>query len=421
VTRRLRLRNAVLADGETADVVVESGTIAAVHVHPVHAPPPADEEHDLAGYVLLPAAAEPHAHLDKALLAERFPNPSGDLLAAVEAARRAYASMDEDDIRERATRAIGIAVAHGYTAIRTHVNCEPGIGTRGVRVLCALRDELAELVDLQVVAMLLGQITGPAGAEHRAILEDAVALGADVVGGAPELDEEPGAAVELLVDAAAGAGLPIDLHVDETTDAGAFALEVFADAVGRRGLGGRATASHCVSLGQQDGERARRTAAAAAAAGVAVVTLPQTNLWLQGRAEDVRVPRGLTAIRLLREAGALVAGGGDNWRDPFNPLGRIDPFETAQLLVAAAHLDAADAYTAVSAAPRAVMGLQRAAVSPGSTADLLAVRARSLGEAVAAADADRWVFRAGELVARTRTTREVDPLEWAARRRRRAE
>jgi cytosine deaminase len=170
-----------------------------------------------------------------------------------------------------------------------------------------------------------------------------------------------------------------------------------------------------VSLGQQDAERARRTAAAAAAAGIGVVTLPQTNLWLQGRGEDVRVPRGLTAIRLLRDAGAVVAGGGDNWRDPFNPLGRIDPFETVQLLVAAAHFDAADAYAAVSAAPRRLMGLPGVSVSPGSAADLLAVRARSLAEAVAAADADRWVFRGGELVARTRATREVDPLEWAAR------
>jgi cytosine deaminase len=61
------------------------------------------------------------------------------------------------------------------------------------------------------------------------------------------------------------------------------------------------------------------------------------------------------------------------------------------------------------------MGLPGVSVSPGSAADLLAVRARSLAEAVAAADADRWVFRGGELVARTRATREVDPLEWAAR------
>lgn len=408
----MRLRNATLLDGGVADVVIDGGHVVGLEAPGGGGP---EEEHDVEGYLLLPAAAEPHAHLDKALLAERYPNPSGDLQRAVEAARAAYASMDEDDIRSRATRAIATSVSHGYTAIRTHVNCEHGIGTRGARVLCELRDELADLVDLQVVAMLLGQITGPPGAEQRAILEEAVALGVDVVGGAPELDQRPDEAVGLLVDAAADAGLPVDLHLDETTDVGVFSLRAFAAAVARRDLGGRATASHCVSLGQQHADTARETACALAAAGIGVVTLPQTNLWLQGRNEDVRVPRGLTAIRLLCDAGVPVAGGGDNCRDMFNPLGRIDPFEAAELLVAAAHFSAAEAYAAVSTTARRVLGLSPVAVAAGSAADLLAVRASSIGEAVAAASADRWVFRGGELVSRSRVIADVDPFERAVR------
>jgi cytosine deaminase len=194
-----------------------------------------------------------------------------------------------------------------------------------------------------------------------------------------------------------------------------FTLQTFAEEVARHGLSGRATASHCVSLGQQDPARAQRTARALADAGVAVVTLPQTNLWLQGRSHSTRVPRGLTAIGPLREAGVTVAGGGDNWRDPFNPLSRIDPFETAALLVAAAHYSPPDAYAAVSASPRRLMGLPPVEVVVGSPADLLAIRAADVVDAVAAASPDRWVFRSGELVARTRTIDEVDPLEWLAR------
>ena len=65
--------------------------------------------------------------------------------------------------------------------------------------------------------------------------------------------------------------------------------------------------------------------------------LPQTNLFLQGRDHPVAMPRGLTAIAALREAGALVAAGADNVQDPFNLVGRSDPLETAALLVMAGH------------------------------------------------------------------------------------
>ena len=169
---------------------------------------------------------------------------------------------------------------------------------------------------------------------------------------------------------AAEAGLQIDLHLDETTDARMFTLELYAAEVERHGLSGRATRPDCVSLGQQARAKAERAVAALARAGIGVVTLPQTNLWLQSRGEVTRVRRGLTAISLLLEAGVVVAGGGDNWRDPFNPLGRIDPLETAALLVAAAHLSPEAAYAAVSARARRVLGLPRIAVEEGSPADL---------------------------------------------------
>ena len=75
-----------------------------------------------------------------------------------------------------------------------------------------------------------------------------------------------------------------------------------------------------------------------AAAGIAVVALPATNLYLQGREHQQAMPRGVTAVRALREAGVVVAAGADNLQDPFNPLGRACPFETAALMVLTAHL-----------------------------------------------------------------------------------
>lgn len=395
----------LLERSHQGDVLIEDGRIVAVGAQAVS---DTADRLDLSGYVLLPSAVEPHAHLDKALLARRAPNPGGDLPGAITAIRAAYATMDDADLDRRATEALTIAATNGYTAVRTHADCERGIGIRAIRVLAALRERAAGLVDLQVVALAGFPVAGAAGRHHRRILGEAIKEGADVIGGAPALDPNPRAAVRELVQAAADAGLPLDLHVDETTDAGVLTLRQLAEEVGRAGLGGHATASHCVSLGQQDPAVSREVARALADAGVAVVTLPQTNLYLQGRDTPTRVPRGLTAVSALREAGVTVAGGGDNWRDPFNPLGRIDPFETAALLVAAAHLPVAEAYQAVSDAGRAVLGLPAVSLTPGSPADLVAIRAASLDEAVAGGCQDRIVLRGG-VIARTRVVPEITP------------
>jgi cytosine/creatinine deaminase len=228
------LRNATLCSGQLADVLLQAGHIAAMGPAASSRPgATAAQCHDLTGYLLLPSAVEPHAHLDKAMLGDRYPNEPGDLLGAIRATRRAYPSMQEPDILHRARAALMTAVAHGYTAVRTHATCEAGIGTRALRALCTLRDECVALADLQVAAMIGMPLTGRDGAEQRALLDEVVSLGADLVGGAPALDGRPAGALPMLTAAAADAGLPVDLHIDETTDAGMQTLRTFVDEVGR--------------------------------------------------------------------------------------------------------------------------------------------------------------------------------------------
>ena len=404
------MRGATLADGAVKSILISDEHVDAVGADAERlARQAAVPELDLAGFLLLPAAAEPHAHLDKALLSERVPIRAGDLRGAIEAVRNAYASMTSEDVANRARLALRIAVTHGFTAVRTHVDCEEGIDTAAVTALVQLRDAVGETLDLQVMAMAGHPLTGRSGARNRRLLVAALAAGADGVGGAPALDDDPAGAVDELVRSAADAGIPIDLHLDETLDPGSLTIARFIERVERHGLAGRATASHCVSLGQLDAGAARVIAERLAGSGIGVVTLPQTNLYLQGRDAPTRVPRALTAIAALRAAGVVVAGGGDNWRDPFNPVARIDPLETASLLVTAGHLSVPDAYAAVSTIARQVMGLPDAGLRPGSVADLLAVRAPSLGDAIAQAGEDRLVFRRGRVISRTHVESDAVP------------
>jgi cytosine deaminase len=258
-------------------------------------------------------------------------------------------------------------------------------------------------MDIQVVALSY-PLAGPAGAENRALVRAALELGVDVVGGAPHIDTDPAGHIEVCLGLADEFERPVDLHMDEhlrpSVDLEDM-VRLMAD-----GFPQPVTASHCTSLGMQSAEVQDRLAGEVAAAGIAVVTCPATNLHLLGRGVRTATPRGLTALQALLRAGVLVAGGGDNVQDFFHPLGCGDPLQTAALLVLAGQLDVHTAYRLVSENARAMMGLPGAGVAPGAPADLVAVAAGSLQEALSTTTEDRVVFRAGRVVSRTSVVRQ---------------
>jgi cytosine deaminase len=393
------LRNGRVPGGTLVDVVIEDGHVRAV-VDAGTAPAGATTVHDLHGLLLVAACAEPHAHLDKAFTADDVPNPAGDLGGAIAAWGAHRAGLTVDEIAGRAARAVRAGVANGVTAFRTHVDLGSDTGLRSVEALVRVRDELCALAHLEIVPLVSPDL-GQRPAERDALVREALAIGADLVGGAPYIEDQPWRSIDALVALAVEHGAGVDLHIDETLDPSVLTLRHVIRAVDEAKLHGRAAASHCVSLGMQPESVQAELAEACAAAGVAVVTLPQTNLYLQAREVRTAPPRGLTAIAALRAAGVTVAGGGDNIQDPFNIVGRADPLETASLLVTAGHLAADDAFALVSSQARRLMGLDPAGLEPGAVADLLAIDAPSVRAAVASAPATRLVFRAGRLVART--------------------
>lgn len=371
-------------------MVLSGGHIAAL-APPGSAPDPLDElSVDLEGFLLLPALAEPHAHVDKARSWDLANPPACDLEGAIEAWRSFASSQDRHAIYCRARQEVLALVANGATAIRSHVDLFDGPDPlRGVEALAALRAELADLVDIQLVAL------GRPGAS-RQVVDGALAAGVDLVGGAPHLAPEPLVEMDRLFDVAEAAGVGLDLHTDERLDG---PLTAAALARRARRYGKPVTASHCCRLGTLDENQLMTVVGELADAGVGVVSLPATNLYLQGRGHQRPTPRGLTALRPLLDAGVTVAAGGDNVRDPFNPMGRSDPLETASLLVTAGQLRPEEAAGAVGDQARLLLGLPAVRIEPGAPAELLAIRVASLTEAVAVAPPDRRVIHRGRLVA----------------------
>ncbi|MBC8194787.1 MAG: amidohydrolase family protein [Acidimicrobiia bacterium] len=396
----LVLRNARLADGRLVDVSVVNGLISAVH--DAGDRPDGDlPGHDLGGWLLLPAMVEPHAHLDKALTAERVHNVTGDLHGAIEAWISASSAgrFSFEDTSQRASTAMELLLVHGVTAVRTHVNV--GAGTQNLEAVMDARSHMAGLMDVQIVALTGNPMTGPEGAANRASLDAAIEAGADLVGGCPHLDPDGPGLISHALTVAAEAGVGVDLHVDETLDPAVLTLRDLARQVIDSGFQNSVSAGHCVTLGMQSPHVQAEVSALVAEAGIPIFPLPQTNLFLQGRDHPSATPRGLTAVAALQKAGVLVAAGADNVQDPFNLVGRSDPLETAALMVMASHQSPESSYSMVSTNARRALGLPESLIQVGDVADLVAIDATSIRAAIADAPMSRRTFRRGALVAST--------------------
>lgn len=354
--------------------------------------------HDLSNHIIFPGFAEPHAHLDKAFLADRVENPAGDLLGAINGLEAVRDSITFDDIVQRAVMAAQLMSRNGVTCVRTHADTTESGGLTSVHALLEAKRLCASFIDIQVAMLLSWPVTGIESAQNRALALEAIAAGVDVVGGCPHLDSDPKGAVEYFLRLALEHNLPLDLHADENLRSTSDDLDYLARLVASDNISHPLTASHCVSLSIQDETTIHKTAERVAAARINVVALPHTNLFLQGRDVPTSTPRGITPVSILRTAGVNVAAGADNIQDPFNPMGRADPLETASLMVMAAHQLPADAIQMVTSNSARVIHNHSNQVEIGAIANLVAVPAITVREAIAMGPPDRFVVYGGVVI-----------------------
>lgn len=400
---RTVLRGGIVPGSGPCDIVIEMGTI--VSIVPTTADGTtsepteqgADHEVDLDGRLVLPGLVEPHAHLDKAYLSDAIDNETGDLIGAIRALESHRRSITVEDIATRAERAVRRMASFGVTRIRTHVDTTLAGGLAPLLGVVEARRRCADLVDIEIAALLDWPLTGREASARESLAREAIAAGADVIGGCPHLDDDPVAAVHRLVDIALDLAVPLDLHADENLRPDSDDLGVLARRILDDGLRLTANASHCVSLSAKEPSVQRRIADDVAAAGVTVTVLPQTNLFLQGRGLDSSSPRAIAPVEVLRTAGVVVGAGGDNLQDPFNPLGTGDPLETAALCVWAAHVPVDDAIDLVTVGASICTGRSHA-IRVGESADLVALRTTSVRTAIAERSTDRLVIRRGVVI-----------------------
>jgi cytosine deaminase len=391
-----RLSTVVHPEKGIVDIDVANGVIAAVN--PSGSTTVEHQSYDLTGHVIVPSFVEPHAHLDKAFLADRVNNPEGDLLGAIRGLEAVRETITFDDIVERAVTAAQLMSRNGVTSVRTHADTTEGGGLTSVLALLEAKRLCASFIDVQVAMLLSWPVTGAEGARNRSLALEAIAAGVNVVGGCPHLDSDPKGSVEYFLQLALNHNLPLDLHADENLRASSQDLDYLARLVNADNIKHPISASHCVSLSIQDESIVRQTADRVAQANINITALPHTNLFLQGREQTTAIPRAIAPVSLLRRAGVNVAAGADNVQDPFNPMGRADPLETAALMVMASHQLPQDAMQMITSCASKVVHNHTTSVEVGQPANLVALPATNLREAIAMGPPDRFVVYGGVVI-----------------------
>ncbi|WP_399680096.1 amidohydrolase family protein [Xenophilus sp.] len=400
----LLVTRATLPDGRTdMSIAVQDGRIVDVAEG---SSAPAHQTLDAQGLLVSPPFCDPHFHMD-ATLSHGLPrvNRSGTLLEGIALWGELKPLLTAEALIERALAYCDWAVAKGLLAIRSHVDTsDPRL--LAVDALLEVQRRVAPYLDLQLVAFPQdGVLRAPGGVEN---LKRALDKGVHVVGGIPHFERtmaEGAESVRILCEIAAGRGLPVDMHCDESDDPLSRHIETLAFEAQRLGLQGRVTGSHCTSMHSMDNYYASKLLPLIAESGVSVIANPLINITLQGRHDSYPKRRGMTRVPELMDSGVNVAFGHDCVMDPWYGLGSGDMLEVAHMGVHVAQMTSQagirQCFEAVTTNAAKLMHLQGYGLAPGCDASFVLLQARDPVEAIRLRAARLKVFRRGQLLAET--------------------
>src|SRR5215467_11749644 len=399
----LLLRNCRLPDGRLADLGTRAGIIAEIGVL---AGRPARRIIDCGGRVLTPGLVDSHIHLDKALISDRAPSIEGTVAEAIRVSAAAKRNFTVEDIRARARRVLDAAVRAGTTAMRSHVEIDPIVELKGLEALSSLKREYAPAIDLQLCAFAQEGILRSPGTER--LLARALAGGADLIGGCPYNDTDAHAQIDIVFRLAQEYDVDVDFHIDFFDEPEHLDILYVAEQTVRFGWQGRVAAGHASELAALEPARFEQVAAVLKDAGIGVIVLPATDLYLMGR-KDARNPRrGLAPARRLLAAGVTVAAATNNVLNAFTPTGTADLALMGYLVTAAAHMgtdrDVADVLAMLTEHPARLLRLPDYGLFVGARADLVLWDTERPNEVVTTMAPRRLVVKAGRLSIRHERT-----------------
>ncbi|WP_318435681.1 cytosine deaminase [Photobacterium leiognathi] len=287
---------------------------------------------DAAGGLVVTPFCEPHIHLDTTQTAgEPSWNISGTLFEGIERWAERKQLLSIEDVKTRAKQTLKWQIANGVQHVRTHVDVsDPTL--IALKAMLEVREEMKPWVDIQIVAFPQeGILSYPNGKE---LLEEAVQLGADVIGAIPHFEFTREYGVESLhyvFELARKYDRLIDVHCDEIDDEQSRFVETVAALAHKYNMGEKVTASHTTAMGSYNGAYASRLFRLLRMSGINFVANPLVNIHLQGRFDDYPKRRGVTRVKEMLGAEVNVCFGHDDVFDPWYPLGTANMLQVLHM------------------------------------------------------------------------------------------
>ena len=384
----LVIRNVRPMGGETTSVTIREGRIAGYGQEVEDGA----EALDGGGAILIPGLVEAHTHMDKTLLGMGwYRNEVGPrLIDKIENERMQRRVLGIDPARQSARQAV-LAASLGTTHIRTHVDVDTEVGVAGIEGVLETRERYRDFIDIELVAFpQSGMLIRPGTVE---LMERALQLGAQVVGGLDPsaIDRDPKGHLDVVFGLAERYGVPVDIHLHEPAELGAFSMELIVERTKALGLQGKVTISHAFCLGMTDQDYVAALIDALAEARIHILTTAPAS-------------RPAPAIKRLVEAGIVVAAGSDGVRDTWGPYNNPDMLERAFLVGLRNNLrrddEVALALDTCTHGGARMMGLEDYGLQPGSRADLVLLDGETLAEAVVSRRPRKVVLKGGKVIAR---------------------
>ncbi|MBN9244337.1 MAG: amidohydrolase family protein [Mesorhizobium sp.] len=385
----LLLRNVRPMAGAPCDILVRNGKIAGLGRFE---PEPGMAVEDGGGAIAIPGLIDAHTHLDKTTwgMPWHVNNRAAVLRGRIDFEREHRTEIGIDPHRQSMRHAIGLA-AHGASHIRSHVDIDTTHGLSIVEGVWMTREKLKGIIDIEIVAFpQSGVMVMPGTVE---LLDEALRQGCEVLGGIDPcgIDRDPKGQLDALFALAVKHGRPIDIHLHEVGDLGAFTMELMFERIRANGMQGKVAISHAFALGMNDYLRVGRLIEELAALDVAILTTG---------APSATVP----SIMRLKEAGIRVGGGCDGIRDTWGPWGQPDMLDRAKVIGMKNGLrsdnDLAHLLSVVSQGGADVMRIDGYGIAEGCNADLTLLTGETLAHAVVDVAPRPLVVKGGRVVAR---------------------
>jgi len=386
------------------DIAVENGAIAAIAPF-IQAP--AKITLDIQQQLVSPPFVESHIHLDSALtVGQPRRNQSGTLFEGIEIWRERKRDLTLDDVKTRAIETLKLQASQGVLFVRSHADVSESSLT-ALQALLEVREEVKHWITLQIVAFPQDGIYGDR--KNEILIEKALDMGADVVGGIPhyELTREDGVkSVHRIFELAQKYDRLIDIHCDEIDDEQSRFLEVVAACAIRSDLGAKVTASHTTAFGSYNNAYAFKLLGFLQRTSVNFIANPLINITLQGRTDTYPKRRGVTRVKELWQQGMNVSFGHDCIRDPWYSLGTGNMLDVASMglhvcqMTGTSEIDAC--YDMVTWNGAKTLNLvDQYGVEVGKPANLIVLDASDRYDAIQRRATVRYVISRGKLLART--------------------